>query len=311
MFNHEELKVFFRDKIVDFKDGSVSISCTGFMYGLAVFTGMRAHYNEKLDKLYIFRPADHYDRFCFQCGLFRYKNFLENFPYERFLSVIVDLFRVNKIREDAYIRASNFSDENRVTPKFVGYKDSFCAFLYPIGNYVPVTGMRCKVSSWPRVDDNAIPSRAKANGLYVNTAFAKTEALLGGFDEALFVDGFGHVVEGSAENIFIYTDGTLVTPPKSDAILDGITRMSVMDLAKDEGIAVVERSIGRSELYRAQEVFLTGTGAQVAPVIEIDNYPVGTGSVGPISAKFQKLYFDAVRGDIPRYHKWLVDVDAA
>ena len=309
MFNHEELKVYFRDKIVDFKDGVISISCTGFMYGLGVFTGMRAHYNDKQDKLYLFRPEDHYRRFCHQCHLFRYQNFLANYSCDQFTRIIVELFRVNKIREDSYVRVTNFSDENKVTPKYVGYKDSLCVFLYPLGNYVPTTGMRCKVSSWTRVDDNCIPARAKVNGLYVNTGFAKTEALLGGYDEAIFLDRYGHVVEGSAENIFVYSEGTLITPPKSDAILEGITRLSVIDIAKDEGIPVIERSIDRSELYKADEVFMTGTGAQVAPVVEIDGYAVSGGKVGPISEKFQKIYHGAVRGELPQYKKWLVDID--
>ncbi len=309
MFDHEKLKVYFRDKIVDFEDGKISIACTGFLYGLAVFTGMRAHYNEKQDKLFVFRPQDHYKRFVHQCQLFRYKGFLENYDYSRFLSIIVELLKVNKMKEDTYIRASNFTDENKVTPKFVGYKDSFCVFLYPIGNYVPTDGMRCKVSSWTRVDDNCIPARGKVNGLYVNTGFAKTEALIGGYDEAIFLDRYGHVVEGSAENIFIVLDGKIVTPPKSDNILEGITRASAMEIATDLGYEIIERSIDRSELYKADEIFLTGTGAQVSPVIEIDNYAVGGGKVGPISEQLQKTYFAAVRGEHPKYVKWLVDAE--
>lgn len=308
MFDHETLKVLFRGEIVDFKDATISVANTGFLYGLSVFTGMRAHYNAGQDKMFLFRPDAHYERFCFQCKLLRYENFLNKYDYKTFLSQIVELIRVNSLQEDLYIRVTNFSDENRVTPKFIDYKDSLCAFLYPIGNYVPTTGMRCKVSSWQRVRDNSVPARAKIAGLYSNTAFAKTEALRQGYDEALFLNEHGHVVEGSAENIFVVYGSTLVTPPRSDAILEGITRATVMELAKDNGLEVIERSIARSELYRADEVFLTGTGAQVSPVVEIDGYEVGSGAVGPVSKLLQDTYFKAVRGELPEYNSWLVDV---
>jgi branched-chain amino acid aminotransferase len=308
MFNHEELKVYFRNEIVEFKDATISVANTGFLYGLGVFTGIRAHYNEKTDKLYIFRPEAHYNRFRFACKLMRYSGFLDNYDYDRFVSVLVELIQVNNIKQDCYLRVTNFTDENKVTPKFVDYRDSLTVFLYPLGDYVPTGGMRCKVSSYIRAEDNAIPARAKINGIYVNTAFAKTEALKGGYDEAIFLDQRGHVVEGSAENIFVVLDGKLVTPAVTDNILEGITRRSVIDIAYDQGIEVVERSIDRSELYRAEEVFLTGTGAKVSPVVEIDQYTVGSGVVGPISAAIQKTYFAAVRGEVDRYLPWLIDV---
>lgn len=308
MFNHEELKVFFRGEFVPFSKAHISISNTGFLYGLGAFTGMRAHYNPTKEKLYLFRPEEHYKRFNFACKLMRYIGFTQNYDYKKFLSVIAELIRVNNIREDVYIRVSNFTDENRITPKFVGYKDSFCVFLYPLEHYVPLTGMRCKVSSWVRAEDNALPARAKINGIYVNTAFAKTEALLEGYDEAMFLDSRGHVIEGSAENIFFVIDGKLVTPPVTDNILEGITRRSVLQIASDLGIEVVERSVDRTEIYKAEEIFLTGTGARISPVIEVDRYEVGDGKVGSISSKIQNIYFAAVRGEIDEYMHWLVDV---
>lgn len=308
MFNHEELKVFFRDKFVDFPEATISIANTGFLYGLGVFTGIRAHYNEEQQKLYLFRLADHYSRFHTACKIMRYRNFLENYNYKRFEEVLVELLRVNKIKEDVYLRVTNFSDENKITPKFVGYKDSFSAFLYPIGEYVPTTGMRCAVSSWTRVDDNCIPARTKVNGIYVNTGLAKTEALLGGYDEAIVLDRNGHVVEGSAENIFLVIDGKLVTPSVTDNILEGITRKTVIEIAGDLGLQIVERSVDRTELYKAQEVFLTGTAAKVSPVVEIDGVVVGDGTVGAVSKKLQDTYFAAVRGELPQYRSWLVEV---
>lgn len=307
MFNHEELKVFFRDKLVPFSEATISVSNSGFMYGLGVFTGIRAHYNPEQDKLYIFRPDAHFSRFHFSCKMFRYSGFLDGYDYPKFVGMLKSLIQSNNIRQDTYIRVSAFTDENRVTPKFVQYKDSLCAFLYPLGDYVPTGGMRCMVSSWVRVEDNAITARAKTHGGYVNTAFAKTEALMNGFDEALFLNSRGHVIEGSAENLFVVSQGKVITPPVSDNILEGITREAVITLARDNGIEVVERNISRTELYRADEVFLTGTGAKVSPVVEIDRYAIGNGQVGPISKKLQELYFGAVKGEVPKYRHWLVD----
>lgn len=308
MFNHEELKVYFRGEIVDFKDATISVSNTAFLYGLGVFTGIRAHYNEKTDSLYLFRPEAHYKRFRLGCKMMRYMNFLDTYDYPKFLSVLRELLTANNIKQDCYLRVTNFTDENKVTPKFIDYKDSLTVFLYPLGDYVPTGGMRCKVSSYVRSGDNSIPARIKPNGIYVNTAFAKTEALLGGYDEAIFLDRNGHVVEGSAENIFVVIDDVLITPPASDDILEGITRRSVLEIAKRKGIPFAERSIDRTELYRASEVFLTGTGAKVSPVVEIDQYSVGDGSVGPISKCIQETYFAAVRGELEEYSDWVFNV---
>lgn len=308
MFDHESLKVFFRGKFVDFHDANISIANTSFLYGLGVFTGMRAHYNEDIKKLYVFRPYDHYLRFRDSCKLMRYTNFLDNYTYDKFKDVLVELLKINSINQDAYIRVTNFTDENKVTPKLVGYRDSFSVFLYPLGDYVPTSGMRCKVSSWSRVEDNAIPARAKINGAYVNTAFAKTEALLGGYDEALVMDNRGHIVEGSAENIFVVMGGKIITPLVNDNILEGITRKTILEIAKNEGVEVVERSIDRSEIYKADEIFLTGTGAKISPVIDVDSYVIGDGNVGPISNRLQEVYRRAVRGEEHRYLRWLLDV---
>ena len=309
MFDHEKLKVFFRGEILDFEKATISVANTGLLYGLGVFTGIRAHYNDQTDSLYVFRLPEHYKRMRFSCKLCNYTTFLENYSYERFAEIICELFRVNKIKEDSYIRVTNFSDENKISPKFVGYKDSLSIFLYPLGDYVPTGGMRCKVSSWTRVSDNAIPARAKFTGAYINTAFAKTEVLKSGYDEAIFLDRNGHVVEGSAENIYLVIDGCVVTPPPSSDILEGITRRSVFEICKDEGIEVVEREIDRSELYKADEVFFSGTGAKVSPVVEIDDRAVGDGAVGPVAKKIQDIYFRAVKGNDPRYMKWLTKVE--
>lgn len=308
MFNHEELEVYFKQKYMPFSEANISVANSGFLYGLGVFTGMRAFSNSQNGKLYIFRPGDHYQRLCQSCKLLRYDKFKERYSEKSFIEIIKQLLIRNSIKSDAYIRVTNFSMENKITPKLVGYGEELSIYLYPLGDYVPLSGMRCKISSWTRVRDTAIPARAKINGSYVNTAFAKAEAIMEGYDEAIFLNDRGHAVEGSAENLFIVRDGVLITPPKSDEILEGITRKSVLELAQDLGIPCIERSISRSELIFADEVFLTGTGAKVSPVVEIDKYKIGNGVVGPISRTLQQQYFSAARGEVDKYKKWVEEV---
>jgi branched-chain amino acid aminotransferase len=164
-------------------------------------------------------------------------------------------------------------------------------------------------SSWRRISDSAIPARAKISGSYVNSALAKTEALEAGFDEAIMLAHDGHVSEGSAENLFMVRDGVFVTPSVTEDILEGVTRKLLMGLIRDElGLEVVERAIDRTELYTCDELFLCGTGAQVAPVVEVDRRAVGDGRVGRQTRRLQELYFRAVRGDEPRYRDWLTPV---
>jgi branched-chain amino acid aminotransferase len=181
-----------------------------------------------------------------------------------------------------------------------------------MGNYVELTGLRCSVSSWRRTADNAIPARAKCTGSYVNTALAVDAAHRAGYDDAIFLTQGGFVSEASAANIFLVRKGGLVTPPVTADILEGITRDAVMELAEKElGMPVDKRDVGRTELYVAEEVFLTGTGFQIAPVVEIDDRPIGTGEMGPVAARLQELYFEAARGENPAYADWTVAVEVA
>jgi branched-chain amino acid aminotransferase len=165
------------------------------------------------------------------------------------------------------------------------------------------------ISSWRRIDDNAIPARGKISGAYANSALIKTDANRAGFDEALVLDSNGHISEGSAMNIFMLRDGVLVTPPVTDNILEGITRKSIIELARKElGLEVVERSIDRTEVFIAEEMFMTGTAAQVTAVTKIDHRPVGAGVMGPITTKLRTLYEDILRGKHNQYLHWNVAV---
>jgi branched-chain amino acid aminotransferase len=191
-------------------------------------------------------------------------------------------------------------------------EEELSIFTVPMGNYVELTGLRCCVSSWRRTPDTAIPARGKLTGSYINTALAVDEAQRAGYDDAIFLTQDGHVSEASAANIFLLRKGGLVTPPVTADILEGITRDAVMELSEKElGMPVEKRDVDRTELYAADEVFLTGTGYQIAPVVEIDGREVGTGEMGPISSRLQELYFKAARGDNPDYDHWTVAVEVA
>jgi branched-chain amino acid aminotransferase len=208
--------------------------------------------------------------------------------------------------EDIYIRPIAYKSSEVIGVRMHNLEDDFLVFVYPFGPYLDIEkGIRCMTSSWRRVEDVGIPARAKVNGLYVNSALAKTEAQENGYDEAIMLDMNGHVSEGSGENIFVVVDGRLCTPPSTDNILMGITRDTVARLAADElGIETVERSIDRSELYVVDECFMTGTAAHVTAVVEVDRRPIGDGRTGPVTAQLQKLYFDVVRGKNSKYARW-------
>jgi branched-chain amino acid aminotransferase len=183
-------------------------------------------------------------------------------------------------------------------------------FAQPFGRYIEnEEGAHVCISSWRRVDDNASPARAKITGGYVNSAFAKTDAVLSGYDEALVLTQTGHISEGSAENFFMVRDGLLVTPPVTSNILEGITRDTIIKLAQEElGLKTVQRSIDRSEIYICEEAFLCGTGVQVAAITRVEHRPVGTGTIGPVVSRLRDLYFAVVRGENPKYRYWCTPV---
>jgi branched-chain amino acid aminotransferase len=228
---------------------------------------------------------------------------------EDLVGITLEMLRRSQMREDAYIRPILYKSTEAVGVRLHNLETDLVIFTLPFGKYIDTeTGIRAQVSSWRRNDDNAIPARSKITGGYVNGALAKSEAQVNGFDEAIMLTQDGHVSEGSAENLFIIRDGVLITPAVSDNILEGITRRHIMEVAGDLGIGVVERVMDRTELYQADEVFLCGTGAQLAPVVEIDNRTIGQGAPGPITRRLHKIYFDAVRGRSDAYRGWLTPV---
>src|SRR6266566_490061 len=261
---------FLDGEFISVRDAKVSVLTHAFNYGTGVFEGIRAYWNAEDEQLYALHLKEHYLRLHRSCRIMRI-----GLPYtaDDLVGITLELLRRCNYREDAYVRPIAYN-----------------------------------VSSWRRVDDNAIPARAKITGSYVNAALAKTEAQEAGFDEAIVLTQDGHVSEGSAENLFLVRDGTLITPPGTDNILEGITRACVLRIAADNGIPTAIRQVDRTELYVADEVFLCGTGAQISPVTSIDHRAIGNGQRGPITMKVSEIYFDAVRGKASQYRAWVMPV---
>ena len=302
-----DLWAFFRGEFVPLRDANINVMTHGFNYGTAVFEGIRAYWNAEEEQLFALELVAHYARIRASAGLLMME--VRQSP-EELAEITVELLRRDGLREDVYVRPIVYKSSETIGVRLHNLDSDVTIFAVPFGQYIDTDGgIRAQVSSWRRTDDNAIPARGKITGAYVNGALAKSEAQLNGFDEAIVLTADGHVSEGSAENLFIVKGGVLITPPVTDNILEGITRRRLIGIARDDlGIPTVERSIDRTELYGADEVFLCGTGAQISPVIEIDRRAIGSGRPGPVSRDLSRTYFDAVRGRNPAYRDWLTPV---
>lgn len=298
---------YFRGNFVPLADANVNIMTHAFNYGTGCFEGIRGYWNEEERQMYLFRMREHFQRLV-TSG--RILGLTSPHSVDELCAITAELVRRNEHREDCYVRPILYKGSSVVGVRMHNLEDHLAIFTTAFGKYIDASeGCRCCVSSYRRIDDNAIPARAKVTGGYVNSALAKTEAQLNGFDEAIMLTHDGHVCEGSGENIFLVSDNTLFTPSSSENILLGITRASVIQIARDElGISTIERSIDRSELYSADECFMTGTAAEITPVIEVDRRPIGTGTIGPVTRKLQTIFFDAVRGRNRKYSEWLTPV---
>lgn len=298
---------YFESKIVPLEEAKVGVMTHALNYGTACFEGIRGNWNAEQEQIYLFRPREHFERLERSCKILRIGF---NHDLDELVRIAVQLIELAQYREDCYIRPLAYKSGHIVGVRMHNVPDDLLMFTTPFGAYLDVDeGARCATSTYRRVGDLGIPARAKPTGIYINSALAKTEANENGFDEAIMLTHDGHVSEGSGENIFIVENGRLVTPPPSDDILVGITRASIIELAERElGVPTIERSIDRSELYTADECFMTGTAAHVTPVIEVDRRPVANGKLGPITRQLRELYFDAVFGRLPAYARWCVPV---
>jgi branched-chain amino acid aminotransferase len=299
--------VFLDGEMVRYHDAYLPPMTHALHYGTGCFEGIRAYWNPEQDQLFLLQGAAHYKRLRQSAAILRM-----DIPYsdEELIDWTREILRRNNARTDTYIRPLVFISAEEIGVRLHGLQRSVLIYTAPLGEYIATEGgIRCMTSSWHRITDSSIPARAKIAGSYVNSALAKTEALENGYDEAIMLAHDGHVSEGSAENLFMVRDDVFITPSVTEDILEGVTRKLLMGLIRDElGLEVVERSIDRTELYTCDELLLCGTGAQVAPVTELDHRAIGDGRVGRHTQRLQELYFRAVRGDEPRYRQWLTPV---
>jgi len=276
-------------------------------YGTGCFEGIRAYWNAKQEQLHLLQAPAHYDRMRRSANVIRME-----LPHstEELVDITIEVLRRNEFKSDTYIRPLLYASSEEIGVRLHNLKHSFFIYAIPFGKYVEIeSGIRCMVSSWRRLPDEALPPRAKITGSYAQSALAKSEAVESGFDEAIVLTMDGHVSEGSAENLFMYKDGVFVTPPVTDDILEGVTRTLISELIKEElGKTVVERSIDRTELYTCEELLLCGTGAQISPVVEVDHRKVGNGRVGEFTQELQNIYFGAVRGESPKHKDWTIPI---
>ncbi|MGQ9683952.1 MAG: branched-chain amino acid transaminase [Anaerolineae bacterium] len=298
---------YFEGAIVPIEEARVSIMTQSFSYGTGCFEGIRAYWNAEEEQLFLFRLREHYERLHRSARLLHCQ--VAQSPQE-LCDITVDLLRREGFREDVYVRPIVYKATEGIGVRLHNLRDSLCIFALTFGKHTErEEGLSAGVSPWRRVDDNAIPPRAKIVGAYVNSALSTTEAAMAGFDEAIVLDQDGHVSEGSAANIFLVRDGMLVTPSADCNILEGITRATLIEIAREElGLQTQVRTVDRSELYVADEVFLCGTGVQIAAVTSVDHRPVGDGCLGPVTQRLRGLYFSLVRGRNPRYRHWCTPV---
>ena len=294
---------YFQGKFVPYSEAKVGVLTHAFNYGTAAFAGIRAYWNEEEQQLFIFRPFDHYRRFLNSAKILRME--LKQTP-ESLTKITVELLRQDGYQCDIYIRPLGYKADEVIGVKLHGLRDEISIVAIPFERYLNNdTDAHATISSWRRVDDNVIPARGKIAGAYANSALAKTDAVQAGFDEALVLTQDGHLSEGSAMNVFMVRDGLLVTPSATDNILEGITRRSVIELAQKElGMTTIERTIDRTEVYICEELFITGTAAQITAVTKVDHRPVGTGKMGPVTTKLRELFQDVIRGKNPKYRSW-------
>jgi len=296
-------------EFVPLADAKISIMTHAFNYGTGTFEGIRGYWNAAEEQMYVFRLREHFERLHNSARILAINL---AFGVDELEDICIQILRRSGFRGDTYIRPIAYKSGLGIGVNMVGVADDFLMYCQPMGNYIDIDrGIRCCLSSWRRSGDNAIPPRAKVTGAYINAALAKHEAVMNGYDEAIMLAENGNVSEGSAENLFIIKNRTLITPAVTDSVLEGITRATLIEIARTElGVPTVERTVQRTELYTADEVFLCGTGAQVSPVIEIDKRSIGAGEVGPLTLALQQAYFDVVRGVNRAYSAWLRPVYA-
>ncbi len=300
------LIVYFGGQYMPLREARVGILTHALHYGTGVFEGIRAHWDDTSQELFVMRPREHYERWKLNCGILRID--VPMSP-EQLCAITIELMRRNRFQTNVYVRPIAYKSAERIGVA-TDDQDAWAIVALPFGDYLHAEkGLHAGISSWRRIDDNAIPARAKICGAYVNSALASDEVRRNGFDEAILLNESGHVAEGATCNVFMVRKGKLITPSVTENVLEGITRDSIMELAHRElSLQVVERPIDRSELYMCDELFLTGTAVGIAPIVKIDHRPIKDGAIGPVARQLQQSYLDATRGHLRAYRKWLLPV---
>ncbi len=298
---------YFEGNFVPIEEANLNVMTHAFNYGSAVFEGIRGNWNPAHEELYLFKVREHIDRLVQSARILRMNG---TYDADEISNLVVELARRCDYKEDMYIRPMVYKSGLDIGPAIHSVEDKLLIYVRPLGDYLdPNAGATVMTSSWRRVDDTSIPARAKVSGLYVNNGLATSEAKQNGMTEAIMLNQDGHVSEGAGENLVMIRNGVLISPPQSDNILEGITLDTALFLASEKlNLPVERRTIDRSELYIADELFMTGTAAHVTPVTEVDRVPVGDGQPGIVSRKLQKLFFDAITGELTEYESWLIPV---
>lgn len=297
---------YFQGQIVPSDEAKISIATHALQYGTGAFGGIRGYQDANGETINIFRLPEHTRRLMNSARLLRAEL---NLDAEGLADVLQELVLKNNPQSDIYIRPFVYKSGIELSPRLKGVEDDIAIYMIPFGDYFAMDRpLKVMVSSWVRSTDNNIPSRGKITGAYINSAFAKDQAEEAGCDDALMLNARGKIAEASGANLYIVRDGVMITSPVTGDILEGITRMSIIKFAEDQGIPVEVREIDRSELYVASEAFLCGTGAQVAVIGSIDGRPVGDGTRGPVTKTIQEIFFGVVRGENARYSDLLTKI---
>ncbi len=296
----DNIKVWWDGKILPFQEAKVPILNHSMQYGSGIFEGIRAYETDR--GVAIFRLEDHVRRFLRSMKIYR---MVSEYGEMEIINAILEIVKANNF-ENCYIRPFIFYFDDNIPLPVEGKKTSLYIVPLPMGKYLEnASGLKCKISSWTRINSDSLPIQAKASGNYLNSLIAVMEARENGFDEAIMIDRDGYVGEGSAENLFLVEDGMLFTPSLDSSALKGITRDTIIRIAKMTDLEVQERRIHREELYTADEVFLCGTAIEIAGVINVDGRMVGNGKEGVITRRLRERYGEVVRGKFAVDPGWL------
>lgn len=299
---------FMDGKIVPINEANINIRTSAFQYGTSVFEGIRAYWNNDMEKLFLFRVKEHYERMINNAKIL---NMTVQYSADELVKSTIDLLKKENFKEDTYVRPNAYFASENLLSKLDNKDYGFSIFSFPMGAHHDLDkGSNVIISSWAASNDNSISPRGKIGGRYVNICLIILEYITLGYDDAIILSGSDqHVSEGAGQNIIIFRKGKFITPPPSDNILEGITLESISTIIRDElGMELIERSIDRTELYQSDEILFCGTGIQVTPVTIVDNRKIADGKPGKHTKEIQRLYFDIVRGKNDKYKKWLTEI---